>query len=335
MQSRTYFGMLLLASLLAGFPADVQNPPAPPAEPALVVVPVTVKTADGEFLYELRREDFRILEDDVEQEIALFSTDPRPLKAVVLLDNALRPRQAEMVQQSLGAIAGGFGPFDYVALASFEVSFRQESEFLSDNDQLYERLRALKLSTEASERGGSQAQPPRVDANPGAAPPPRRIGLLGGDGKNLHDAIYEAARLLQEPAAEQRKIILVITDGIVSRESRMPFDLVLRELLHQGITVYAVGTNPSLLRGRAEVLERYAARTGGEVFYAENRVALESAYGRITEQARYAYTLGYVPRNTDRTRDYHAIEVRVRRPNLTVLAREGYFLSGAAGSSSP
>lgn len=327
--------MILLLALLAGSPADVQNPPVSPTEPALVMVPVTVKTADGEFLHELRREDFRILEDDVEQEIVLFSTDPRPLKAVVLLDNALRPRQAEMVQQSLGAIAGGFGPFDHVALASFEFSFRQESEFLSDNDQLYERLRTLKLSAEASERSGSQAQPPRVDANPGAAPPPRRIGLLGGEGKNLHEALYEAARLLQEPAAEQRKIILVVTDGVVSRESRMTFDHVLRELLHQGVTVYAVGTNPGLLRGRAEVLERYAARTGGEVFYAENRAALERAYGRITEQARYAYTLGYVSRNTDHTRDYHAIEVRVRRPNLTVLAPEGYFLSGVVESNSP
>ncbi|MCL6481641.1 MAG: VWA domain-containing protein [Firmicutes bacterium] len=335
MQSWTGFGTLVLVALLAGSTAEVQNPPAARAEPKLVLVPVTVKTAEGEFLNELRREEFRILEDEVEQTIELFSTEPRPLKAVVLIDNALRPRQAELVQQSLGAIAGGFGPFDQVALATFEFFFRQESEFLSDNDQLYERLRALKLSAEASERGGSQAHPPRVDTTPAAGPPPRRIGVLGRDGKNLHDALYEAARLLHEPAAEQRKIILVITDGTISRANQRPFEHVLRELLYLGVTVYAVGIPLGFLRGRAETLEQYATRTGGEVFYAETRAQLESAYSRMTEQARYAYTLGYIPRNTDRARDYHTIEVRVRRPNLIVRAREGYFLSGAPERSGP
>ncbi|HWQ03380.1 MAG TPA: VWA domain-containing protein, partial [Candidatus Nitrosotenuis sp.] len=70
---------------------------------------------------------------------------------------------------------------------------------------------------------------------------------------------------------------------------------------------------------------RYAKATGGDVFYAKTRQALETLFSRVTEQARNQYTLAYAPRDTDRTLDYHSIEVRVRRPALTIIARDGYY----------
>ncbi len=324
------FPALVLAALLV-WPADggwQKNASSRAHDDlGLVVVPVTVKNAAGEFLHDLRREEFRIFEDDVEQEIQFFSTDPLPLIAVVLIDNALRGKQAEMVQQSLGAIAGGFGPSDQVALATFETFFRQESDFISDNDQLYDRLRALDLSAESARHGGPLANPPRVNTAPAGGPPQDLRSGSGAPSKNLDDAIFEAAQLLREPARDRRKLILVVTDGANSRNNTVSFDRVVRSLLYLGVTVYAVGVNPGILRRESNVLERYTYRTGGEAFYAENRREIENYYGLITEQARYAYTLGYTPRNTDRAREYHSLEVRVRRPNLTVIARDGYFVS--------
>lgn len=329
MRVRRTFPALMLASLLVWPGASRQEHAASPARenPELILVPVTVKNAAGEFLHDLRREEFRIFEDDVEQEIQFFSTDPLPLTAVVLIDNALPGKQAETVQASLGAIAGAFGPFDRVALATFETFFRQHSDFLSDNDQLYDRLRSLELSAASARHGGPLANPPRVNTAPASGPPADlRIGS-GATTKNLDDALFEAAQLLQEPMRDRRKLILVITDGANSRNNTVSFDRVIRELLYHGITVYAVGFNPGILRRGSSVLERYTYRTGGEAYYAENRQEIEHRYGLITEQARYAYTLGYVPRNTDRSREFHSLEVRVRRPNLTVIARDGYFVS--------
>ena len=74
------------------------------------------------------------------------------------------------------------------------------------------------------------------------------------------------------------------------------------------------------------VLSKYARASGGDVFYATRRAELESLYAGVTEEARNQYTLAYVPQKTDRTLDYHSIEVRLRRPGLTLLARDGYYV---------
>jgi hypothetical protein len=72
-------------------------------------------------------------------------------------------------------------------------------------------------------------------------------------------------------------------------------------------------------------LQSYANDSGGDIFYAGKRGALEHLYSRVTEQARNTYTLAYVPHGNNRSKEYHTIEVRVRRPDLTIRTREGYF----------
>src|SRR5574341_1055398 len=85
----------LAALVAASAPAQQQEDPRFRIRTtvALVVVPVTVKSPAGEAVLDLRREEFRLFEDKVEQEIDLFSNDPFPLSAVVLLDNGL-PQKA-------------------------------------------------------------------------------------------------------------------------------------------------------------------------------------------------------------------------------------------------
>ena len=75
-------------------------------------------------------------------------------------------------------------------------------------------------------------------------------------------------------------------------------------------------------------LERYATSTGGDTFYAGKDRGLENLYASVTEQARNQYTITFQPQDTDRSKDFHSIEVRVRRPDLDVTARQGYYQSG-------
>ena len=100
----------------------------------------------------------------------------------------------------------------------------------------------------------------------------------------------------------------------------------MKQLLSAGVSVYAVGVDAAILNRIKSVPARYAHSTGGDVYYAASGSALPDFYTQMAEQARYQYTLGYVPAGTDRTKNYHAIEVRVRRPGLTVLTRDGYYL---------
>ena len=58
---------------------------------------------------------------------------------------------------------------------------------------------------------------------------------------------------------------------------------------------------------------------------AAKRNTLEELYSRVTEQARNQYTLAYSPQGNDKGKDYHSVEVRVKRSGLNIITREGYY----------
>ena len=76
----------------------------------LVILPVTVKDKSGELVPDLKRDEFRVFEDNVEQHVDMFTAEAFPLSMVVLIDNDLKDKDAEKVQSSLMAILGGLAP---------------------------------------------------------------------------------------------------------------------------------------------------------------------------------------------------------------------------------
>ena len=294
----------------------------------LVVVPVTVKDRAGRLVDDVRRDEFRVFEDGVEQQISLFSVDPFPLSVVLVLDNTLKQKSAEQVASSLPAIAGGFSESDEVAICRFDAVFEQLSDFITDNDKLLTQLKRLELDrTFPGVGSGPMTAGPRINAAPAPGAPTRAQTRMGDrDAKNIDDAIFAAGQLLRGRERERRKIIYLVSDGNNSRNNTVSFSDTIKLLLSADISVYAIGVGDAGLNRAASVLSRYARATGGDVFYASNRADLEALYSRVAEQARNQYTLGYVPQKTDRTVEYHSIEVRVRRSDLTLLARDGYYV---------
>jgi len=72
----------------------------------LVILPVTVKDKSGELVPDLKRDEFRVFEDNVEQHVDMFTAEAFPLSMVVLIDNDLKDKDATKVQSSLMAILG-------------------------------------------------------------------------------------------------------------------------------------------------------------------------------------------------------------------------------------
>ena len=132
----------------------------------------------------------------------------------------------------------------------------------------------------------------------------------------------------------------VMTEGPRVNTTPMPgapknnthsYNETLKLLLSNGISVYAIGLDSAMLnRGPTvlggNVLAKYAHATGGDIYYAPTREELENLYSRVSEQARNQYTLAYNGGRADRSKIYHTIEVRVKRPGLNLLARDGYYL---------
>ncbi len=295
----------------------------------LVVVPVTVKDQLSKAVLDIRRNEFRVLEDGVEQQISLFSVDPFPLSAVVLIDNNLKVRVATQVESSLRAIAGGFSESDEVAVVRFDTQVQVVGDFTRDNDKILTRLKRMDLEKSfPGEGSGPMTSGPRINAGAGSLGTPGRATLTlkdRHDDKNIDDAIYAAGQMLGGRDRERRKIVFLISDGHNARSNTNSYSDTIKLLLSADISVYAIGVGDAELNLGTGVLHKYARATGGDVFYANRRADLEALYAAVTEEARNQYTLAYVPQKTDRSRDYHSIEVRVRRLNLTLLARDGYY----------
>jgi len=303
---------------------------------SLVVVPVTVKDSAGELVTDLQENDFRVFEDGVEQPIAMFSADAFPLSAAILIDDDLKTGTAQKVQKTLETLAGAFSASDEVSLWRFdEVPGQISEDFIADNDTLLTQLKHIDLSSSFPGIGSyTMTNGPRV--NTAQPPGPAKVPTEANghpNTKHINDAIYAAAEQLQDRPRERRKIIFLISDGQNAKNNTHKYDETLQLLLSNDISVYAVGVGEgNMNRGITflgnNILSKYAHSTGGDIFYGGmSRENLEELYARVSEQARNQYTIAYSGAHTDRSKPYHSIEVRVKRPGLSLLTRDGYYLN--------
>jgi len=306
----------------------------------MVIVPVTVKDTTGHLVPGLVRQDFAILENNQPQQIKLFTSDPFPLSAAVVLDSNLPSATIKKVDETLPALTGAFSEFDEVGLFTYGNTVQQRMAFNSSSQQLAIAVRRSKIE-------GRQGGPP-IDSGPlygGPTPTVNshpydpgapRVNTVRKESSVLNDAILAAATDLAKRDRSRRKIIFVISDGAESGSAASYSD-VLKVLLSNEISVYAVAVDASAIPGYSDVnklhipgfaygniLGKYVGATGGEVFAEFTRDAIEAAYARLTEEARNQYTLGYTTHGTA-AGDYRRIEVLVHRPGLEVHAKDGYY----------
>ena len=281
---------------------------------------------------DLRRDEFRVFEDNVEQKIASFIAEPIPLSMVVLIDNDLKSRDAKQVGESLIAIIGGLSLNDEAWVCRFDQRFHPGRGFIGDRDKLLTELKRTRLDDEPSAGPSSAAisNGPSINGHSATGDAPNITGgltnLKNQPTKALDDAVYAAAQLLKDrdPERQRRKIIFLISDGVNGPKFNVNnYDTVLKELLRYNIAVYGIGVGSAFFDRRFERLSQYAHDTGGDVYYGLKSRAMEELYARVTEEARNQYTLAYAPSGTDRGMEYHSIEVR--REGLTILTREGYY----------
>ena len=144
-----------------------------------------------------------------------------------------------------------------------------------------------------------------------------RIDAFGTTG--LYDSVVHAIELTQ-PARGRRALVL-LSDG-VDRYSRTTAESALEQARRSDVIVYpvAVAASPS------PFFERLAALTGGGAHHMRDPGELSQTLRRVARELRFQYLLGYVPAATGTagTGEWRRIAVRVKRPGVTVRARDGY-----------
>src|SRR5437879_11665837 len=140
----TLFLLASFAAMNAQQPRQDAPPPPPQGGPQTriripvdqVIVPVTVKDSSGRLVPDLRRDEFRIFEDHIEQKVASFQPEAVPLSMVLLIDNDLKSRDAKQVTESLRAVVAGLSANDEAFVCRFDQFFHEGKGFISDQDKL-------------------------------------------------------------------------------------------------------------------------------------------------------------------------------------------------------
>ncbi len=304
---------------------------------SFVSVPVTVKNTEGKLVEGLLSTDFTILENGVPQKLTFFTSDTFPLAAALIIDQGLPDPMLRKINQTFAALGGAFGPFDEVAVFTYGNTVNKRQDF-GNSTRMGLALQRLKDergdNAGASVVGGPFGAGPQTNSKP--MPGTSQVITPTPEFHVLNDAILTAAQELAHRSPTSRKIIFIISDG-QEYGSRASYAQVLKVLLTDGIAVYGIGVDTAAMPvynkvakaripgfGYTNILPKYANATGGDVLDEFSRDSIESAYGRITVEARNQYTLGY---NTAQkpSSNYRDIEVRVKRPGLEVTAKHGYY----------
>lgn len=304
-----------------------------------VMIPVRVLDSDGRPLDGLLPKNFTVLEDNIQQKMNFFTSDPFTLSAAVVIDTGLADVALQKVNETYTALEGAFSRYDEVAVYTFSTNYSRADDFAMAGKQLQATLDQLKtvkgrnngppVTSGPLGPGGPTVNGYPLDpGQPTVYTPPKEAHVL-------NDAILAAARDLAKRDRSRRKIIFIVSNG---REwgSRASYKDVLKVLLANNILVYGIGVEEAAIPGYnrvkfhlpkfgyTDLLPKYANATGGEVTNDYQRNSIEAAYVKALGDARNLYTLGYTTRVTPSS-TYRQIEVRVDLPNVKVFAKDGYY----------
>jgi VWFA-related protein len=315
-----------------------------------VEIPFTVKDSKGKLVPGLTWRDVRVYENNLRQQLSLFTTDAFPLSVALVIDQSLGFENMAKVNNSLAALQGAFTPYDEVAVFTYNNGPKMVTDFTAGpSARLTQALERSKttgremayipgggLSQNISINNGAESY---IDPNTNSSHGRSQLGIqnLPREVHTLNDAILAAATSLAKTPPGRRRIVYVISDG-KEYGSTAKFSQVVKYLNTNKIAVFGtlVGDSSLPVVGfldrmhlplmmRDNILPAYALDTGGNFDGEFRQRGIETSFAKIAEEVRTQYTVGYYTHEPFIDGKYRQIEVKVLRPNLTVLAKRGYY----------
>lgn len=345
--------LVLVAGLLVPCLRAQTKPSAQPSKNQIRVVtneisvPVTVTDKTGEFVLDLEQKDFHVYDDGVPQAIDHWELGGDPLAVALVIETSSRLHAYIPAIHSLGSIFTQtvMALDGEAAVITYDSNVKVRQPFTADHDAVAKAIAETKF--EAPEMSLYDGMTKAVELL-GAQPTKwRRIMLIIGESED--DASTAKLGTVLRNAERADVSIYVVgpssTSADVRRFSDAPIPLKLPHLppiKSEGPCLERVGpteevpcisfATPALWlleRGTTEIkhheLVVAAAATGGFDYRAMKGSALADALDRIGGELHAQYVLTYRP-NAPRSIGFHAIEVVVSRPKLSVRARPAYYL---------
>lgn len=322
----------------------------------LVTVPVSVMDRDGRYVPNLQKEDFRIWEDGIEQQVAFFQSVDKPFSVVLMLDTSPSTQfRLEDIQDAATSFVNQLRADDKVMIVSFNEDIKVLSDFTTDRAKLQRAIYRAKTDS----------------------------------GTSIYDAVDVVINkhLSRVPG---RKAVVLFTDGVDTTSKRASYDSTVMDVQELDALIYPVQYNTAMdlgqvvtvpnvtidvfgqilggifggggrrggsrggypgggsypprprgtMRSDYEIGSRYllelANSTGGREYRADSLQNMSSAFANVAEELRRQYSIGYYPKRAPQAGQRRLIRVRANQPNLAVRARESYIFnpSGASDDNS-
>ena len=274
-----------------------------------VNVVFTVTDKHGRFIKDLKKDDFKVLDDNKPPaEIKNFSSETNlPLRVGLLIDasNSIRDRfkfEQEAAIEFLNQIVRP--KQDQAFVLGFDTTAEVTQDFTDNTELLSKGVRALRP----------------------------------GGGTALFDALYAACRDKLANASTgnfaTRRAIILLSDG-EDNQSRVTREEAVEMAQRAEVIIYAISTNITGIKSKGDkILERFAEATGGRLFTPFKLQNVADAFTEIQDELRSQYAIAYKPADFASDGRYRSIVIEAPdRKNLRVRARRGYYAPTARATT--
>jgi len=274
----------------------------------LVMVDATVKSKAGQIMDDLKREDFQLREDGVEQNVQIFSRDELPLNVALVLDlsDSIGPFLGPLRDAANTALSS-LKAEDEVALFTFSTEAELRVPFTRDKSEVAKQINAFKV----------------------------------GGATNINDGIFVPAKYLLSAPPKGRRVIILISDDVATYSGGEGTHDIVTELIASDAVLYNLkipGYNPpgTLLHATLEKglvnIRKVMEQTGGEVFDVQDVAHLDTVFSALIRRIKTRYTLGYYTKASAAEGKPHKLDVRLagsfgkKGKDYVVLSKSGFYV---------
>jgi VWFA-related protein len=285
---------------------------------------LTAIDKERRFITTLKREDVRIFEDNVPQELSIFERETElPLTLTILIDTS---RSQEGIMDDEKAAARTF--IDSVIRPDKDqasvISFTGEAVLEQPLTNELEKLRAAVERVTVEFPNDS----PLCEGNVTYETAPRCF-------TGVWDAVWVTTNevLAQTPESTRRAIIL-LSDGDDSGSHTKKQEAI-EFALKNNVVIYSIGMRDENFKEEgskldASALRKVSEQTGGRAFFPHDKRELESAFAQIQAELRSQYLIAYQPANRKHDGSFRQVRVEIvnrelRKQKLRLLYRQGYY----------
>lgn len=273
------------------------------ADSRLVVLHATVTDANGKLITDIPKSAFTVYENGVEQQLKVFRREDVPVSMGIVVDNSssMRDKRAKVAAASM-ALVKASNPEDEMFIVNFNEDAYLDQPFTSENSKLSEAL-------------------DRIDSKGNTA---------------MFDALNMSMNYLKDKGTQEKKVLLVITDGNDNTSTTTLKQLVYKARQEE-VLIYCIGLlsddEPREAKKAAAALKAITVATGGLDYYPKDLAEIDRITPQVAHEIRNQFILAYSPTNQALDGSFRKVDVVVNGfGHPTVRTRNGYHATPAGGA---